>query len=90
MKAKKPAVKSAKKSVKKSAKKQKSIAVKKYCEACLIIRKGPYNSPAKSQGNFLPHTCGKTPQQLREFSFNMNILNGIRRRLTYGSEFDDC
>lgn len=93
MKAKKPTGKSAKKSVKKSVnkseKKQKSSGVKEYCEACQIIRNGPYNSPAKSQGNFVPHTCGKTPQQLREFTFNMNILNGIRRRLTYGSEFDD-
>ena len=96
MKAKKPAVKSAKKSAKKSVKKsaiesaikQKSSGVKN-CEACMNIRKGLTNSPATSQGNFVPHTCGKTDQQLREFIFNMNLLNGIRRKLTYGSEFDD-
>ena len=100
MKAKKPAVKSAKKSVKKSAKKpaKKSVSesVKKQssrvkiCEACMIIRRGQTNSPATSQGNFVPHTCGKTDQQLREFTYNMRILNGLRRRLPYGSEFDDC
>lgn len=89
MKAKKPAGKSAKKSVNKSAKNHKSNGVKKYCEACQIIRNGSYNSPVKSQGNLVPHTCGKSEQQLKEFTFNMNILNGMRRRLTYGSEFDD-
>ena len=104
MKAKKPAVKtapksekvSAKKSGKKSAKKSVSESVKKQssrvkiCEACMNIRNGLSNSPATSQGNFVPHTCGKTDQQLREFSYNMRILNGIRRKLPYGSEFDDC
>ncbi len=100
MKAKKPAVKTAKKSekvsAKKSAKKSESESVKKQssrvkiCEACMNIRNGLSNSPATTQGNFVPHTCGKTDQQLREFIFNMNLINGIRRRLPYGSEFDDC
>jgi len=104
MKAKKPAVKtasksekvSAKKSAKKPAKKSVSESVKKQssrvkiCEACMNIRNGLSNSPATSQGNFVPHTCGKTDQQLREFTYNMRILNGLRRRLPYGSEFDDC
>ena len=104
MKAKKPAVKSAKKSEKKSAKKPAKKSAKKsvsesvmkqssrvkICEACMNIRNGITNSPAKSQGNFVPHTCGKTDQQLREFIFNMNLINGMRRRLPYGSEFDDC
>ena len=97
MKAKKPVVRSAKKSAKKSvkksaiesAKKQKSSGVKN-CEACMNIRNGITNSPATSQGNFVPHTCGKTEQQLREFIFNMNLINGMRRRSPYGSEFDDC
>ena len=104
MKAKKPAVKSAKvsvkklakKSAKKPAKKSVSESVKKQssrvkiCEACMNIRNGLSNSPATTQGKFVPHTCGKTDQQLREFIFNMNLLNGMRRRLPYGSEFDDC
>ena len=96
MKAKKPAVNTAKKSEKKSAKKSVSESVMKQssrvkiCEACMNIRNGLSNSPATSQGNFVPHTCGKTDQQLREFSYNMRILNGIRRKLPYGSEFDDC
>lgn len=100
MKAKKPAVKTAPKSekvsAKKSAKKSAEESVKKQssrvkiCEACMIIRRGQTNSPAISQGNFVPHTCGKSDQQLREFSYNMRILNGIRRKLPYGSEFDDC
>ena len=96
MKAKKPAVKTAKVSAKKSAKKSESESVKKQssrvkiCEACMNIRNGLSNSPATSQGNFVPHTCGKSDQQLREFIFNMNLLNGMRRRLPYGSEFDDC
>jgi len=97
MKAKKTAVKSAKKSEKKSvkksaiesAKKQNSTGVKKYCEACLIIRNGSNNSPAKSQGNLVPHTCGKSEQQLREFSYNMRILNSIRKRLKSGGGYDD-
>ena len=94
--AKKSGKKSAKKSGKKSAKKSVSESVKKLscrvkiCEACMNIRNGITNSPATSQGNFVPHTCGKTDQQLREFIFNMNLLNGMRRRLPYGSEFDDC
>ena len=104
MKAKKPAVKTApksekvseKKSAKKPAKKSVSESVKKQssrvkiCEACMNIRNGLSNSPATTQGKFVPHTCGKTDQQLREFIFNMNLLNGMRRRLPYGSEFDDC
>ena len=96
MKAKKPAAKSAKKSKKVSAKKSAKKSEKKQssrvkiCEACMNIRNGLSNSPAKSQGSFVPHTCGKTDQQLREFSYNMRILNGIRRKLPYGSEFDDC
>ena len=104
MKAKKPAVKtapksekvSAKKSEKKPAKKSESESVKKQssrvkiCEACMNIRNGLSNSPATTQGKFVPHTCGKTDQQLREFTYNMRILNGLRRRLPYGSEFDDC
>ena len=86
--AKKPAKKSAKKSVSESVKKQSSRV--KICEACMNIRNGLSNSPATTQGKFVPHTCGKTDQQLREFSYNMRILNGIRRKLPYGSEFDDC
>ena len=94
--AKKLAKKSAKKSAKKPAKKSVSESVKKQssrvkiCEACMNIRNGLSNSPATTQGNFVPHTCGKTDQQLREFTYNMRILNGLRRRLPYGSEFDDC
>jgi len=96
MKAKKPAVNTAKKSEKKSAKKSVSESVMKQssrvkiCEACMNIRNGLSNSPATTQGNFVPHTCGKNDQQLREFIFNMNLINGIRRKLPYGSEFDDC
>ena len=104
MKAKKPAVKTAPKSEKVSAKKsgKKSVTkpaeesvkkqksgVKKYCEACMNIRNGITNSPATSQGNFVPHTCGKTEQQLREFTYNMRILNSIRKRLKSGGGYDD-
>ena len=90
MKAKKPAVKTAKKSEKKLAKKQKRPAVNKHCEACMNIRNGLSNSPATTQGKFVHHTCGKTDQQLREFIFNINLINAIRTKLPCASEFDDC
>lgn len=64
----------------KSGKKQKNIGVKDYCEACLAIRKGAYYSSDTSQNKFIPHTCRKTGQELKEFIYHMNILFVINRR----------
>lgn len=66
--------------LKKCGKRQKDLGAKDYCEACLRIRTGSCNSSAASRQKFIPHTCGKTGQELKEFIFNMNILFVMRGR----------
>ena len=63
-----------KKMIIKSGKKQRD-----YCKACLIIRRGSYNLFTDSQESFIPHTCRKSRQELKEFIYHMNIFYVMRR-----------
>ena len=71
--------------INKSGKKQRD-----YCKACLNIRRGSYNLFTDSQESFIPHTCRKSRQELKEFIYHMNIFYVMRRGISRGEYNNVC